>query len=1485
MKENRCPPTEQIKAYLAGLLEQDGYDSLSEHLLACQDCEQTVIALEAEPDTLVEILKQPHTPDSSELNASLPIANSTPASESPTSSLRNGIPKQLGQYELISLLGSGGMGAVYLARHQSLDKKVALKLLPALPSQNAEFVARFQREMRAAGKLDAPAIVRTTDAGQQDGIHYLVMDVIDGLNLSHIARAEGKLTVADACELIKQTAMGLAHAHEKGIVHRDVKPSNLMLDCNGQVRILDFGLAQISFWDSGSAEITTVGQLMGTLDYMAPEQAERGGAVDYRADLYSLGATLFRLLTGRAPLAAAPNLTPLEKLRLLGSHKPPRLRSLRPDAPSGLGDIVDSMLSRDPAQRPASAIHAAELLEPYANDADLIGLLQRAKSNPIRDESDMNWNPLWQRGLVDEPSVAPKPSPSRSRFGGWGKWIAAACLGGMALGGILFVIETSKGQLVIDSEANVQVRLVRVDESGTKTDIDDLKIMPGTKATRLRSGKYEIVLEGASDSFVVHNGSFSIKNGEVIVATVTKKDSANEATSPTVDMVKETSSDPRLTGIVYEGKSLREWLEIIRYERSVSELEKAISALSEIAEPSVDDLISVPITDLIRRKPSFFRLSAYILYQCNPDRYIERLADFLDRNPVVVSSSDTLHSLPRVIYFSTSGAKEPFQRLYPYLERCIQSAGLDQRLGVAFPLRSLACVSGESRIPKEFQEKMVEILSGCKELTNESFWFRAMSPLGGNAESFGEVLASETVRRVLASLSGADTSQEEIALALLMMRKLIEDGYKPSTEETDRLVTSIAPLLQVPATKLPVVDVFSFSENCFLPKWSTGFLSSSGAFVQTQTNGHRHRNVRVENTILALNLIDSARMQEQMKPQLTRLMEELNATRLFGTALFELTNRAPQYKWQSIAVEAPSEFDQLLLRQLVYGQVAASLGQDNAAIFAHFATMRKADWDYEVAECAKKIRAEDSDGLNRLRAFHNSNKDLEISELLETTLIEKGSNAYYFQQSTQPRVPNGNGISHLDLLIHVTGNKFPASLAKVANGLGNEGRNALFGVEFESLTSFRCDDVASMEVLLKWCDDQLRDQKSIMSNPDSAAIINMLARLVGELPNVSVECKQLIADRLESYSGLGAEEFWLKSPLLNSKLHESHFRTISYCDPMRLAVLRKAASILASKDGYSDTLRCHAWIMILENYEDTKHLTQVIRDELMTAIERKLEHWAKNPEESFVLTPVEDSFGRISARNFFPRQLVADELHNNLIRVFNYLARQENQNAFQKGTSEIGLTLGYLLMLRGNDSFTVPKGVLASIQELYEICDSISSENLNYKSWVEDSKDIFNGGLRRSNRRSNAGFVSHLIFVQTGLLEGQDFEKLNDRPYRLYEQDQERLARFIQPGDTLSIYVSGLAIGEPPVIQAGTRTPIAGFPVIVSQENTIFVRNLGTFETKDKDLEQLKEEIVDKARRLQNLAPQVATQVNVAFLLRHNQQLELRNVTGTPAAK
>ncbi len=148
----------------------------------------------------------------------------------------------------------------------------------------------------------------------------------------------GPLPFQEACKVAHAVALGLAYAHAEGIVHRDIKPSNLMLSRSGQVKILDFGLAQTELWEEASAELTTVGQLMGTLDYMAPEQAEKANGVDYRADLYSLGATLFRLLVGRAPLAATPNLSPLAKLRLLATSDPPSLGVLRPDLPKRLSN-------------------------------------------------------------------------------------------------------------------------------------------------------------------------------------------------------------------------------------------------------------------------------------------------------------------------------------------------------------------------------------------------------------------------------------------------------------------------------------------------------------------------------------------------------------------------------------------------------------------------------------------------------------------------------------------------------------------------------------------------------------------------------------------------------------------------------------------------------------------------------------------------------------------------------------------------------------------------------------------------------------------------------------------------------------------------------------------------------------------------------------------------------------------------------------------
>lgn len=535
MLATQCPPRNQLRDFLDGKLHEEDSNVMAEHLESCAVCEQVASDLDLDPDSLVEALKSPQELRSHSLNGarSPAEANSSPlqGAEDPQTVASQLLPASIASYELQNQLGSGGMGAVYLARHRTLDKEVAVKLLPALPARRPEYVARFQREIRAAGRLDHPAIVRTTDAGEEQGVHFLVMDVIRGLDLSRTGRALGKLDVADACEVVRQAALGLSHAHEKGIVHRDIKPSNLMLDESGRVRILDFGLAQMGVWDSGSAEITSVGQLMGTLDYMSPEQAERGGAVNYKADIYSLGASLFRLLTGRAPLAAAPDLTPLEKLRLLATHQAPRLETLCPQVPKQLADVVENLLSRDPANRAASAAHVAELLEPFCDGNDLTAALREARSVRNR-KADSAESQDSLEAAYPNPRIAnflaqasPESTSARSFWTPLITWLTLAIAGLGIAGGFMFVLEASKGQLVIESEdAEVQVKIVEV---GNDAAAEELSIVPGAQSTRLRSGKYEVILASPSDQFSVSNETFTIRNGDVIVARITQKPSAD----------------------------------------------------------------------------------------------------------------------------------------------------------------------------------------------------------------------------------------------------------------------------------------------------------------------------------------------------------------------------------------------------------------------------------------------------------------------------------------------------------------------------------------------------------------------------------------------------------------------------------------------------------------------------------------------------------------------------------------------------------------------------------------------------------------------------------------------------------------------------------------------------------------------------------------------------------------------------------------------
>ena len=257
------------------------------------------------------------------------------------------------------------MGAVFEARHTKLDKTYAVKVLPSKFNSDAELLSRFMREMKAVGQLDHPHIVRAVNADEWNGTHYLVMEYIEGADLSQLVKIKGRFSVRNACMAMRHAALGLQHAHEHGLVHRDIKPANLFVTKSGQVKLLDLGLARLS-QDESPAELTSYGDFMGTPDYMAPEQWEDSHTADARADLYSLGCTLFFTLVGKAPFAINGKLPMMQLMKAHAESPIPDLLAIRPDVPVELNAIYVRLLAKKPEDRFATAAEVAVALEPFS---------------------------------------------------------------------------------------------------------------------------------------------------------------------------------------------------------------------------------------------------------------------------------------------------------------------------------------------------------------------------------------------------------------------------------------------------------------------------------------------------------------------------------------------------------------------------------------------------------------------------------------------------------------------------------------------------------------------------------------------------------------------------------------------------------------------------------------------------------------------------------------------------------------------------------------------------------------------------------------------------------------------------------------------------------------------------------------------------------------------------------------------------------------
>ncbi|MFH1924024.1 MAG: serine/threonine-protein kinase, partial [Planctomycetota bacterium] len=417
----------------------------------------------------------------------------------------------LGDYLVLDRIGEGGMGQVYKAEHKVMKRVVALKTLPAAATKSERAVQRFHREVEVAARLSHPNIVTAHDAGESHGVHYLVMEYVEGSNLASLVRSHGCLPVSTAINHVTQAARGLEYAHNKNVIHRDIKPSNLVLDSEGIVKVLDMGLARLSKmvgpYDSTAEEtLTGTGQAMGTIDYMPPEQAENTKTVDERADIYSLGCTLFYLLVGRSIYTGDTTVT-----KLLAHREAliPSLCAERPDVAKELDAVFQRMVAKRPEDRYGSMTEvitelqkcAAPTSEQCAETTDLgdiplssahVGTFPAVKTEETPADDSL---PL------DLPVVSPmdtlfrkRPEKDKKQQIIYGS-VAAGFFFLVLLLSVVLMLRTPEGTLVVTvNEADAEILLddgkVTLKNPGEKEPVE-IEVVEGKHTLRVRKGGFQ----------------------------------------------------------------------------------------------------------------------------------------------------------------------------------------------------------------------------------------------------------------------------------------------------------------------------------------------------------------------------------------------------------------------------------------------------------------------------------------------------------------------------------------------------------------------------------------------------------------------------------------------------------------------------------------------------------------------------------------------------------------------------------------------------------------------------------------------------------------------------------------------------------------------------------------------------------------------------------------------------------------------------------
>lgn len=357
----------------------------------------------------------------------------------------------VGRYLVLDRLGEGGMGKVYKARDRKLHRVVALKVIHPERLANKTAVDRFLREIQAVAKLSHPNIVWAFDADTAGDLHYFAMQFVPGIDLAKLVRQSGPLDVVHACDYIRQAALGLQHIADHGMIHRDIKPSNLLVVTakpkpgkaesgvlatavkTHLIKIVDLGLTRLSLDLNEGAEsaLTQSGTMMGTPDYMAPEQARNSHATDIRGDIYSLGCTLFYALIGRPPFAGV---TFVQKIMHHQLDPVEAVDQLRPGIPPALTAVIRRMMAKHPEERYQRPAEVAQILETFTTGTVVPVALPAVIDVPPVSEAAKPTEPMFQFAETHVDRVVVAPRPTATPQGYWDQWLWAWIAGGIAAG-------------------------------------------------------------------------------------------------------------------------------------------------------------------------------------------------------------------------------------------------------------------------------------------------------------------------------------------------------------------------------------------------------------------------------------------------------------------------------------------------------------------------------------------------------------------------------------------------------------------------------------------------------------------------------------------------------------------------------------------------------------------------------------------------------------------------------------------------------------------------------------------------------------------------------------------------------------------------------------------------------------------------------------------------------------------------------------------